>query len=311
MLEKRVELKLAHLLFRTGKKSDLISRLSDADEQGIRSLATKPDGKRYASRAAAPQPDAVKPRVSDQTGLVREKIYSSHRFLTTQAQPAHSPRPSAMSNKQGTTSADIQLPSEVSDASPSEHSATPPTSPFHPSTGPSTSQTGTTQTPLETSPGGAGTISTASMPSTMEGGGPETPIGLDSTQHLTGDASVGQGLDNHGIGHFTRKAKGPVQQQVSNAEPNTAKEAASQLWTALGTWETQTLHSLERRSGVVMQPWSTEIAQEHKAESFKFEDRQMNDKERRGAWLLGGTMVGGWLLSGLLGPQKRRSTELS
>lgn len=41
------------MLLRAGRKADLVSRLQEADEHGLRSLASHPDGKRFASAKAS------------------------------------------------------------------------------------------------------------------------------------------------------------------------------------------------------------------------------------------------------------------
>lgn len=172
----------------------------------------------------------------------------------------------------------------------------------------STAQTGTTQTPVEDQSGG-GRISTAALESTLEGGGPTSP-GQILKDQVVGERNIGQGLANRGIGN--PKPRNEVNTESSSSSPSTqsAAQAASQVWSSLGEWETSTLKSLEGQSGVKIQPFSEPISStEHKAESYKWEDRPLNSKERGGLWKLGGTVAGGWLLATLLAPKERKDKD--
>lgn len=180
-------------------------------------------------------------------------------------------------------------------------------SPYVPATE-STAQTGTTQTPVEDLSGG-GTISTASLASTMGQGGPTSPAGAVEKGAAESETAIGQGLANHGIGNFHRRSQSH-DQQAAAAVTTTAAQAASQAWSSLGQWEASTLKSLETQSGIQIQPFSQPItATQHRAEEYKWEERPLNAKERGGLWKLGGTVVGGWLLAALLSPKEKKQPK--
>lgn len=179
--------------------------------------------------------------------------------------------------------------------------ATPPISPFNTSHE-SHATSGTSQAPQGLSASAnIGRVSTASMPSTMGGGGPVSPQGdlTASEEHVT-DPTVGQGSENLGLGNF-RRTNGGTQQFTS--------QKASQLSSSIGKWEESTLRNLEETSGIKIAPLRSSLQGAARADTYAFEDRPLNDKERSGAWKLGGTVAAGWLLAGLFKPSEKKQQQ--
>jgi len=246
-------------------------------------------------RAAAPAANSTQKQAPDPTPIGGSSI------------PFSAPKSESMDEEGSFTNS--SFPNEPE---PKEETASPP---IIPAPNASAKHTSTTQAPAE-SPAphtrGEGRVYTAAGSATLPGGGPSSVQNdLNVSEDHDLDESVGQGEENRGIGHFQTFAEKAAQSASSPEQmQENIQKAVEVAKEELSARSSSLLESLEERSGIKIPKLLDPITTDGKAEEFEWQDRDLDESERRGVYVLAGLFAGGWLLAGLGKPRKPKKGRL-